>query len=237
MILIIRVYVRTRTEARLEGMRNPLPTTLPSSGPSRRHGMPGSIELAAAAALVLTLALGCDRNQVAHYRVPKSGDPSPAMGMPPMDMPPSGMPGAGSEAPRAGLKWDLPKGWTQEQGSGMRYASLKPPVSGKLDVSVIVLPGEAGGELANVNRWRGQIGLPPLDASAEAGQRTVVKTKAGDLAVFDFTSEGQTKTRMVAGLITTSDGNTWFLKMSGDAGPVGQAKSEFLRLMGSIRLD
>lgn len=219
-------------------MRNPLPTTsLPSRGPSRRSGMLRSADLAAAAAVVLTLALGCDRNHVAHYRVPKGSDSAPAMGMPPMDMPSGMPPGGAAGGQQAGLKWDLPKGWSQEPGSGMRYATLKPPVSGKVDASVIMLPGEAGGELANVNRWRGQIGLPPLDAATEASVRTVVKTKAGDLAVFDFTSDGQVKSRMIAGLITASDGNTWFLKMSGDAAPVGQAKSDFMRLMGSIRLD
>jgi hypothetical protein len=198
--------------------------------------MSRSLELAAATALLLTVVLGCDRNQVAHYRVPKDSGSDQAMGMPPMDLPSGAMPETGAQS-KSGLKWILPKGWSQETGSGMRYATLKPPTPGKLDVSVIMLPGQAGGELANVNRWRSQIGLPPLDAATEAAQRTIMKTKAGDLAVFDFTGQGQAKSRMVAGLITTSDGNTWFLKMSGDAGPVGQAKSDFLRLMGSIRLD
>ena len=64
------------------------------------------------------------------------------------------------------LKWALPKGWTETPGSGMRYATLTPPGAGKVEMSVVVLPGAAGGELANVNRWRGQIGLPPLDEAA-----------------------------------------------------------------------
>ena len=88
------------------------------------------------------------------------------------------------------LKWTLPKGWTDAAGSGMRYATLKPPVPGRVDVSVVVLPGPAGGELANVNRWRGQIGLAPIDHQALAAARTALETKAGVVSVYDFSSEG-----------------------------------------------
>ncbi len=119
----------------------------------------------------------------------------------------------------------------------MRYATLKPPVQGKVEATVVVLPGTAGGELSNVNRWRGQIGLGPIDEQALAAARKSVKSKAGAVSVFDFTSEGQTKTRMVAGLISTSDGNTWFLKLAGDVVPVGKAEPDFMRIIGSLHLD
>ncbi len=225
-------------------MRNPLPLPPPASGCPKARRTSWSIVLpAAAGALVLALGAGCNRDDVAHYRVPKEAGAAPAgMGMPPMGMPPGGMPGGDMPAPpapsgKAALKWTLPKGWADEPAGGMRFATLKVPVTGKLDASVVVLPGTAGGELANVNRWRGQIGLPPIDEATLTSERTVLKTKAGDLSVFDFTSEGQIKSRMVAGLITTADGNTWFLKLTGDAGPVGQAKPDFMRLLGSIHLD
>jgi hypothetical protein len=42
---------------------------------------------------------------------------------------------------------------------------------------------------------------------------------------------------MVAGLISTPDGNTWFLKLTGDAGPVAKAKPDFMRILESLRLD
>ena len=140
-------------------------------------------------------------------------------------------------APLSALKWTLPKGWAEEKGGGMRFATLKPSTPGKLDVSVIVLPGMAGGELSNVNRWRGQIGLSPIDEKALGAARKVLKSKAGDVALFDFTSEGQTRTRMVTGLLSTPDGSTWFLKMLGDEGPVSKAKPEFTQLLESLRLD
>lgn len=160
--------------------------------------------------------------------MPPGANPAPANG----ELPPPPRPtGQGA------LKWTLPKGWTEGEAGGMRYATLKPSVPGKVEATVVVLPGPAGGELSNVNRWRGQIGLGPLDEKALAPQRKTVNSKAGAISVFDFTSEGQAKSRMVAGLLSTPDGNTWFLKLTGDAEPVAKAKPDFMRFLGSLRLD
>jgi hypothetical protein len=139
--------------------------------------------------------------------------------------------------PKGSLKWTLPKGWSELPGGGMRFATFKAPFAGKLEATVVVLPGPAGGELANVNRWRGQIGLPAMDEASLAKGRSVIKTKAGALNVYDFTSEGQAKSRLVAGYITTPDGNTWFIKMTGDEAPVAKAKPEFMTILGSVHLD
>ena len=196
---------------------------------------------------LLSLALGCRSDQVSHFRVPKEapashpdhpghaeeGMPSPGMAAGPdaaSNVPPP-------PTPKGSLKWSLPQGWSELPGGGMRFATFKAPYAGKLEATVVVLPGPAGGELANVNRWRGQIALPALDEAGLAKARTMLKTKAGALNVYDFTSEGQTKSRMVAGYISTPDGNTWFLKLTGDADPVAKAKPAFMTILGSLHLD
>ncbi len=196
-----------------------------------------------AAASAALLAAGCRRDEVTHYRVPKEPPPTftrtagsgegGAMG--------GGAVNDVGAPPRPGgkLRWKLPKGWSESgsDASGMRYATLKPPVEGKVDVSVVVLPGPAGGELANVNRWRGQIGLPPVDEPTLAASRRAVKTAgAGTVNVYDFTSEGNVKSRVVAGL-TEKEGSTWFVKMSGDAGPVAKAQPDFLRLLETLNFE
>ncbi len=189
-------------------------------------------------ALALACALAgiaaCDREEVTHFRVakaPPAATPAmpAAMGMA-GDVPAPGRP----QGP--GLRWTLPKGWSETQGGSMRYASFKVPVNGTVDASVVVLPGPAGGELANVNRWRGQIGLEPLDEAALASARKTVSTKAGPLRVYDFASGGASGTRLVAGL-TEIEGNTWFVKLTGDAGAVGAAREDFMKLLGSLRLE
>ncbi len=221
-----------------------MPKPLTSPQPSRAL-LQTSLLLGAS---LLTLALGCRSEGVSHYRVPKEAVAShpdhPGHAEESMPMP-GGMPASQEPAanlpppptPQGALKWSLPKGWAELPGGGMRFATFKAPYVGKLEATVVVLPGPAGGELANVNRWRGQINLPPLDEAGLAKARTVTKSKAGAVNVYDFTSQGQVKTRMLAGYISTPDGNTWFLKLTGDADPVAKAKSDFMIILGSLHLD
>jgi hypothetical protein len=204
-----------------------------------RSRSPRSLTCPALLAVALLGVLGCRKDTITRYRVPKEqAQPAPAADSHPAPAPMAGeVPPPPTPTGSAALKWTLPKGWTEEKAGGMRYATLKAPGTGKLDISVVFLPGAAGGELANVNRWRGQIGLGPMGEAALAKARTALKTKAGTVAAFDFTGEGQTKSRMVVGLLTTADGNSWFLKMVGDDAPVGRTKPEFMRFLESLRLD
>ncbi len=224
---------------------NTKPGTTPGGPCMRRLVLPA---LAVSAGLLL--GPGCDRDQVSHASVAKEAAPampapshaSAPMAMPPGAMPPGSMPGGQLPPPphptgKGALKWTLPKGWTEAQGGGMRYATLTPPGAGKVEMSVVVLPGAAGGELANVNRWRGQIGLQPLDDAALGQARKAVKSKAGPVSVYDFTSAGETRTRMVTGLLATAEGNTWFFKLMGDAEPVGKAKPAFMKYLETLHLD
>jgi hypothetical protein len=200
------------------------------------HSRSGAAFLAVA--VVLPLA-ACQRDEVAHYRVPKERPPAADPGEPATA--PPGMSGDVPEPPQpsdgTGLAWTLPGTWTETRGGdAMRFATLKPPVQGRVDVSVTVLPGPAGGELANVNRWRGQIGLPPLDEPGLAGARRAVATKAGTVALYDFTGQGQARSRVIAGL-ASAGGNTWFIKMMGDERAVGAARQDFIRIVESLRLE
>jgi hypothetical protein len=211
------------------------------------HRWRGAPWIAVAAALALIA--GCRRDEVTHFRVPKVAPAAPLLAA---GADPGGMGAAhggtiqtaGGELPAppvptgsSGLRWTLPKGWTENPSAGaMRYATLKPAVPGRIDASVVVLPGPAGGELANVNRWRGQIGLPALQEPDLARQRKTFRSRAGAVSAYDFVSEGERKTRTIAGLLV-ADGNTWFVKMTGDAEAVGAARADFIRLLESLRLE
>ena len=186
-------------------------------------------------ASVLFFASGCRRDEITYSRISKASDATPVRTLPPT-MARDELPAPPAPSSEGVLKWTLPKGWTDSAGSGMRYATLKPPISGRIDVSVVVLAGPAGGELANVNRWRGQIGLGPIDEAALATARKSLNAKVGNVSVYDFSSEGENKSRLVAGLAVV-EGHTWFVKMLGDAGAVGAARSDFTRLLQSLRLD
>jgi hypothetical protein len=65
--------------------------------------------------------------------------------------------------------WDLPDGWRQKAGSGMRFATIEfGPEDAELELSVIPM-GVPDGDadqciLMNVNRWRDQMGIARLTA-------------------------------------------------------------------------
>src|SRR5262249_48588530 len=84
-----------------------------------------------------------------------------------------------SSAPQ--LKWTTPEGWAEVPPSSMRYASFSAPADegGKIDISVVTFPGDGGSDADNVNRWRGQIGLAPVDANDVTSQ--IAPLKAGDI--------------------------------------------------------
>lgn len=75
--------------------------------------------------------------------------------------------------------WQVPEGWREQPGGPMREATLVIPAEPKpLELTIVKLPREKGEDetdyvLKNVNRWRGQLQLPPLgqpDLAAETSQ-------------------------------------------------------------------
>lgn len=145
--------------------------------------------------------------------------------------------GAGMSAPKArGVSWKVPAGWTEKPGDGMRQATLLPKGPGKAEVTVIALPGDVGGELANVNRWRGQLGLPNLEESALANARERADSKAGPVSLYDFTGGGTKKTRLVAGALRVGE-TTWFFKLMGDEAAVAAARPAFLTMLQGLHGD
>ncbi len=89
-------------------------------------------------------------------------------------------------------QWQLPEGWQQEPGSGMRFATIvMDPEDPPLELSVIPLPMPRDGDvdayvLANVNRWRGQLALPPMDAGQLAREAETVGLPDTEITLVDF---------------------------------------------------
>lgn len=73
-------------------------------------------------------------------------------------------------------KWTAPEGWQEQPGDSIRYATLVIPGDAKpLELTVTSLPKPPGDEenyaLVNINRWRGQLKLPPI-AIEQLGEET-----------------------------------------------------------------
>lgn len=193
--------------------------------------------------LVAALALaGCREAKVTSYRVPRE-KPDP---LPPIltgDVP---MPGAGAgdmastAVPTASghdLTWDAPADWQAQPLSAMRKGSFA-VTDGRgatADLSITAFPGDVGGLLANVNRWRGQVQLPPIGESELATATTPLESRGLTFVVVDLANAAAPKTDRILGAIVPYDGATWFFKLRGPDALVEQQKAAFLAFLRTVK--
>ena len=120
----------------------------------------------------------------------------------------------------------------------MRAASFR--IAGKdgkqADVSVIPLPGLAGGDLDNVNRWRGQVGLPGVSEAelAKLAQPVEIAGQAASLYEQAGTNPGSGDKSRILAAITRRNGVAWFFKMTGDDALVAEQKPALIEFLKSV---
>ncbi|QDU86155.1 hypothetical protein Pla163_33040 [Planctomycetes bacterium Pla163] len=142
-------------------------------------------------------------------------------------------------APTA-FDYDLPEGWTTRATTSMRVVNLVVARDPRAECSLVLLGGDGGGLKANVDRWRGQMGLAPMSAVEFAaldhapllGQDAVRIDFAG--AYSGMGGEAMSGYRML-GLIAVSPGGSAFLKFTGPADVVGAEVEAFYALGASLR--
>jgi hypothetical protein len=128
------------------------------------------------------------------------------------------------------LVWTAPASWTPKELSSMRkgsYTVSGPEGTG--DLSITAFPGDVGGNLANVNRWRGQLQLPPVSDLAGAVQ----PLDANGLHMLVF--EGANGGKRMLGVMVPRQGETWFFKLTGPDALVAREKLTFLNLLKTVR--
>jgi hypothetical protein len=136
------------------------------------------------------------------------------------------------------LTWKTPEGWTEVPPTEMRVASFKVTgANGKqADVSVVPLPGMPGSDDANVNRWRGQVGLSPV--SSEELKKSAENVEAGGqpAQLYDIAGKnpGSGDDMRILGVIQHRADAVWFFKMTGDANLVEQQKQAFVEFLKSL---
>ena len=193
------------------------------------------------AALLLPLA-ACRKAEVSYYKVPKEKDPEPpgvATGAAPAAGAPAAPGMAGTPVPTAegpSLVWTAPADWKTKPASAMRKGSYAVPGNGGVDadLSITAFPGDVGGEVANVNRWRNQLQLPPLDDAAVASAITRVERNGVKFTLVDFASTGAAPQRIV-GAMVPFEGATWFFKLMGPDDAVAKAKPAFEAFLATVK--
>jgi hypothetical protein len=203
-----------------------------------RRGLAGVL----AAACLLPLS-GCARRPITSYRVPKEAQDAspPAADVPAREAPPANtndLPRAAAEtvpfqvAASGSLLWEAPAGWKPGPGGAMRKGSYAVGTGeDAIDVSITAFPGDVGGVLANVNRWRGQAGLPPVDDAGLAAATQALDANGLHFVVVDAAGSGR---RVLAALVPWQ-GGTWFFKMTGPDGAVGREKPGFIGFLRTVK--
>jgi hypothetical protein len=131
--------------------------------------------------------------------------------------------------------WQVPEGWQETASGGFLVAKFLVP--GQASVNVSMSAGDGGGLGANVNRWRGQMGLNPL-VGAELNQSvTSMDAAGGQVSLVDFSGKdartGQ-DARLI-GAIVPQGGRTWFYKLMGNAQVVEKQKDAFTRFVQTAK--
>ncbi len=152
---------------------------------------------------------------------------------------PSDMRGPVAPPPSTALPtWEVPSTWKSAPASTMRLASfaLSGPGGQTGDLSVVALGPAAGGLLANINRWRGQFGLDPVDEAGLQKTLTTVPLSGGETAtVVDLVGTGEAAGRRLLGAIVSRNDRTWFYKLTGDATLVESERGNFEKFIRSVK--
>ena len=198
---------------------------------------------------------GCHRDEVKVYRVAKDQEqpqPQSAPAMPTDSPNPTLPPGhpdissapaapgfAASASAQPQLTWQTPEGWTEVPPGEMRVASFKiQGQNGKqADVSVIPLPGLPGSDEANVNRWRGQVGLSPVSPDELKKSAESVEVGGQPAQLYDIAGQnpGSGDATRILGVIQHRPDAVWFFKMTGDADLAEQQKPAFVAFLKSVK--
>jgi hypothetical protein len=136
-------------------------------------------------------------------------------------------------------EWQVPAGWQETAGGQFLIAKFLVPGAdnSQASVNVSMSAGDGGGLGANVNRWRGQLGLSPLSGADLNQAVSAIDTAGGQASVVDFSGKdprsGQ-DTRMLAAIVPQG-GRTWFYKLMGNAQLVEKQKDAFTKFVKTAK--
>jgi hypothetical protein len=136
-----------------------------------------------------------------------------------------------------GFQFTVPSTWSDGGSASMRTLNFR--ISSETECYLVVLPGQAGGLVPNINRWQGQMGLDPLsEEEVEAlpralflGEEAYLLQADGDYVGMDGVPH--TDMTMLAMLLMRED-DSLFLKMTGPETEVVAQREAFLKLASTL---
>ena len=197
----------------------------------------------------LLLLTACRDGKISVYDIPKE----PEVAAAPRTMPVAHPELTGSETPAgamdamsgtmvataqgAELTWTAAPHWRPQVGSAMRKGSylIEGEAGAVADCAITAFPGDVGGDLANVNRWRSQLQLPPIEAAQLPAALETITVGELTIKIYETVGGPAGSRQRVLGAIIPFQGATWFVKLSGADEQVAAERSAFLALLQTLR--
>jgi len=130
--------------------------------------------------------------------------------------------------------WTVPVGWTKlDQQKPMRYATFKAG-EGATAVEVVLstFPGDVGGLHANVNRWRGQVGLAAIPQDQLAANVTPFEVPG--FTGHTMRLKGDAQHMLGAMIKDVKAERTWTVKITGTMAAIDAHEAAFVAFAKSF---
>ena len=132
----------------------------------------------------------------------------------------------------------IPDGWVEGTDAPKRHApkrhatfAVPGPNGTKGEMSVVLLAGNGGESLANVNCWHQQAGLPPIVAQDLAGRVQSVWSSGTTISIVQVA--GPRCSTMIAW--TRREEGTWFFTLTGPAAVLDAERANFADFLQGIK--
>jgi hypothetical protein len=136
------------------------------------------------------------------------------------------------------LTFSMPESWSEAPPKSMRSINLM--AAANTQCYLIILGGEAGGLLDNLNRWRGEVDLGPMTDAAVAELPTL--TMLGrEVSLLEVSGNYQgmggegAEDQTVLGVCWIDDTSSMFMKMVGPSSEVADQKENFIAFISSLK--
>jgi hypothetical protein len=133
-------------------------------------------------------------------------------------------------------QWSVPEGWQRQSAPNMVLARFTAGDSGKqVEITVSAFPGDVGGAVANLNRWRGQMSLAPLPEAEASRELKPLELVDGPGQFVEITGKRGGRDERMLGAIVPRGGRTWFYKLVGDIATADAQKTAFMDFVKGAR--
>lgn len=157
-----------------------------------------------------------------------SGAPFASGGMPTTSAPPGG----NTAAPE--FTFAKPESWTEAPAKAFSLLTFAVSHEGK--PAEITLSSVGGDLHANINRWRGQVGLPPLAGAELTASLKKIDTLGVQADYAEFTSPTESSDRKtILGVAAVVEGRQYFIKLTSDPAVAEREKANFESFVKSLK--